>query len=146
MKKLLKIILLLIVICVPLSAETEKEKLAKRAIELSGMEESFNFVKEMFNDEKSLGGQSMTEKERKIMNNELSMMMDYLRKDMVKIYTENYTEKELKDIIKFYESPTGKSLIKKMPAMQKQIYEDLVNNYIPGMTERIKKEIENEEN
>ena len=30
--------------------------------------------------------------------------------------------------------------------MQKQIYEDLVNNYIPDMTERIKKEIENEGN
>ena len=40
---------------------------------------------------------------------------DKLKPELVKIYTTNFTEPELKDLIAFYESPLGKKVLEKMP-------------------------------
>ena len=54
-------------------------------------------------------------KYKKIIRDELSwekMMPSYIR-----IYRETFTEKELNDLIAFYESPTGKMFVKKTPVI-----------------------------
>jgi hypothetical protein len=43
-----------------------------------------------------------------------------LQPDMVKLYTSNFTEKELKDLVAFYESPLGKKVLTKMPELTQQ--------------------------
>ncbi len=40
-----------------------------------------------------------------------------LKPDLVKLYTSNFTESELKDMIAFYQSPTGKKMLEKMPQL-----------------------------
>ncbi len=39
---------------------------------------------------------------------------------MVKLYTANFTESELKDLVAFYQSPLGKKVMTKMPELAQQ--------------------------
>ncbi|MFQ6576145.1 DUF2059 domain-containing protein [Pseudomonas sp. UM16] len=43
-----------------------------------------------------------------------------LKPDMVKLYTTTFTEKELKDLVAFYQSPLGKKVLEKMPQVTQQ--------------------------
>jgi len=43
-----------------------------------------------------------------------------IKPDMVALYTSNFTEKELKDLIDFYQSPLGKKVLEKMPTLTAQ--------------------------
>jgi hypothetical protein len=43
-----------------------------------------------------------------------------LKPDMVKLYTTNFTESELKDLVAFYQSPLGKKVLEKMPQLTQQ--------------------------
>jgi hypothetical protein len=43
-----------------------------------------------------------------------------LKPDMVKLYTANFTESELKDLVAFYQSPLGKKVLTKMPELTQQ--------------------------
>lgn len=45
---------------------------------------------------------------------------DKLKPDMVKLYTSNFNEQEMKDLIRFYESPLGKKVLDKMPTLTAQ--------------------------
>ncbi|MDB6143398.1 MAG: hypothetical protein JWP80_2442 [Pseudomonas sp.] len=49
-----------------------------------------------------------------------SIGWDKLKPDMVKLYTSNFTEAELKDLIAFYQSPLGKKVQAKMPELAQQ--------------------------
>ncbi|MDQ6623687.1 MAG: DUF2059 domain-containing protein [Verrucomicrobiota bacterium] len=40
-----------------------------------------------------------------------------LKDDMVKIYTDEFTEQELKELTAFYQTPLGKKTVQKMPAL-----------------------------
>ncbi|MNE88828.1 hypothetical protein D3C80_1861720 [compost metagenome] len=48
------------------------------------------------------------------------MGWDKLKPELVKIYTSNFSEQELKDLIAFYESPLGKKVLEKMPSLTQQ--------------------------
>ena len=39
---------------------------------------------------------------------------------MVDLYTQTFTEQELKDLVKFYESPLGKKVLREMPKVTQQ--------------------------
>ena len=45
---------------------------------------------------------------------------DKLKPDMVKLYTSNFSESELKDLVAFYQSPLGKKVLEKMPQLTQQ--------------------------
>ena len=45
---------------------------------------------------------------------------DALKDDLAKIYKEEFTEKELNDIIAFYKTPTGKKAAQKLPALMRK--------------------------
>ena len=42
---------------------------------------------------------------------------DKIKPDMVKLYTSTFNEQELKDLIRFYESPLGKKVMEQMPML-----------------------------
>jgi hypothetical protein len=42
---------------------------------------------------------------------------DLLKDQIASLYAQEFTEKELKDIVVFYNTPTGKKLIQKMPGL-----------------------------
>lgn len=43
-----------------------------------------------------------------------------LKPDMVKLYTTTFTEAELKELMAFYQSPVGRKVLEKMPALASQ--------------------------
>lgn len=43
-----------------------------------------------------------------------------LKPDMIKLYTSTFSESELKDLVAFYQSPLGKKVLEKMPAVTQQ--------------------------
>lgn len=45
---------------------------------------------------------------------------DKLKPDMVKLYTSNFSEQELKELIAFYQSPLGKKVLETMPSLTAQ--------------------------
>ena len=45
---------------------------------------------------------------------------DKLKPDMIKLYTSNFNEQEMKDLIAFYESPLGKKVLEQMPSLTAQ--------------------------
>ena len=45
---------------------------------------------------------------------------DKLKPDMVKLYTTNFSEPELKELVAFYQSPLGKKVLEKMPQLTQQ--------------------------
>jgi hypothetical protein len=48
---------------------------------------------------------------------------DKLQPDMVKLYTDNFSEQELKDLVAFYQSPLGKKVQAKMPQISQQSFQ-----------------------
>src|SRR5262249_8056641 len=44
-----------------------------------------------------------------------------LKDDFVKMYTEAFTEKELKDLTTFYKTPVGRKLLKKQPGLMQKV-------------------------
>ena len=43
-----------------------------------------------------------------------------LKPELVKIYTTNFSEPELKELVAFYQSPLGKKVLEKMPQLTQQ--------------------------
>ncbi|PVZ20238.1 MULTISPECIES: DUF2059 domain-containing protein [unclassified Pseudomonas] len=70
-----------------------------------------------------------------------------LKPDMVKLYTDNFTEAELKDLVKFYQSPLGQKVLQKMPQVTQQSAEltqqklqpavPVVNKLLADMTNEV---------
>lgn len=49
-----------------------------------------------------------------------TMSFDALEPDLRKIYSDNFSEQELKDSTAFYKTPSGQSMLKKMPQVLAQ--------------------------
>lgn len=66
---------------------------------------------------------------------------DKIKPDMVKLYTSNFTEQELKDLIKFYQSPLGKKVMLKMPeltARSAQLTQKRIEGAVPQVNKLLK--------
>jgi len=64
-----------------------------------------------------------------------------VNEEIVTIYDQHFTHEEIKDLIKFYESSTGKKMIEKTP----EISMDLMNSmmkYMPEFQEALTKKME----
>ena len=74
------------------------------------------------------------------------MSYDSLKPEMVEIYSEAFTASELKEIVAFYKTPTGRKSIKKMPELMAkggQIGAQKVQDNIQELQEMIRIESEN---
>lgn len=71
------------------------------------------------------------------------MSYDRLKPELVKIYAESYTKKELNDLIAFYKTDTGKKSIDLMPALTAQgaqLGATLVQQNLPELQQMIQEE------
>lgn len=75
---------------------------------------------------------------------------DKIKEDMIALYMNTFTEDEIIDMVIFYKSPTGKSLVEKMPIVMKasmEISQKQSFEMIPRLNmllEEMKKELEQE--
>lgn len=72
-----------------------------------------------------------------------------IKPDVVKLYTSNFTDAELAQLIEFYESPTGQKMLKQLPVVtmqteqliHKKVMENAapeINNIIESMAKELK--------
>jgi len=74
------------------------------------------------------------------------MTWSKIKEPMITIYMKHYSEKEIHDMLVFYESGSGKSIIRKMPEVTKEsmlISQGMLIDFIPKMQQTFK-EIEEE--
>ena len=72
------------------------------------------------------------------------MSYDNLKSDIVQIYVEEFSENELKDIIRFYKTPTGKKTIEKLPVLMSkgaQVGMANVKMHMPELKARLEEEM-----
>lgn len=72
------------------------------------------------------------------------MNYDALKSDYAALYTKHYTEKELVDLLAFYQTPLGKKLVETMPditAESSLLGQKLVQEHMPELQEAIMKEM-----
>jgi hypothetical protein len=62
--------------------------------------------------------------------------------EMVKIYDKHFTQEEVKDLIKFYESPTGKKILDVTPDITKDLMNSMMSTYMPEFQARVTKKLE----
>lgn len=60
-----------------------------------------------------------------------------MKEDMPQMYLRLFTNEEIKDLTKFYESPTGKKLLELQPQMSIEIGEIISNKYMPELGQKI---------
>jgi len=116
---------LLMVAVVPARADEKSHRKAAedlfKAMDMEKtMEASIDAVLEM-----QVKANPIMAKFKGVMKKFLSKHMGYssLKEDLVKMYTTEFTEDDLKDMTKFYQTPTGKKLIKKTPQLTKKSME-----------------------
>lgn len=61
--------------------------------------------------------------------------------EMPKIYSNHFTPDEIKDLIVFYETPTGKKLLLESPQITKELMKAFYEVYIPNFQQKLKKEL-----
>ena len=66
-----------------------------------------------------------------------SMTMKMVNEDMVVIYDKHFTHQEIKDLIRFYESPTGKKMIEKTPVVMKEFMEAMMSKHLPEFKKKM---------
>jgi hypothetical protein len=68
------------------------------------------------------------------------MSWESLKEDMIKIYLAEFTEEELKELLKFYQTPVGKKTIQKMPSLLAkgaELGQQRVQQHLPELQEAI---------
>jgi hypothetical protein len=72
---------------------------------------------------------------------------DKMKGDYISIYSEAFTEPELKDIVAFYKTPSGQALIKKQPQVMKrslELSQKMMGRLLPkikAMVDEMKKDV-----
>lgn len=62
--------------------------------------------------------------------------------ELVNIYGKHFTHEEIKDLIKFYKSPTGKKLLEKSPEITKELMNSMMTKHMPEFQENLNKKLE----
>lgn len=91
------------------------------------------------NDPKYIRYNQRMEKLKVLLREEVNW--DTLKEPMIDLYMAHYTEQELQDMLAFYQSETGQSVVKKMPevmAASMQITQQLMKDVYPKLFEMTK--------
>jgi hypothetical protein len=75
------------------------------------------------------------------------MSWNSLKPDLIDIYTRNFTEAELRDITKFYQTPTGRKMSAVMPQLMQsgmEMGQQRIQEHLPELQQAIKAKMEAE--
>ena len=62
--------------------------------------------------------------------------------EMVNIYDKHFSQEEIKNLIDFYESPTGKKLLEKTPEISNELMNAMMTQYMPEFQASLQKKFE----
>ena len=66
-----------------------------------------------------------------------------MKDDMIKIYTDEFTEQELKELLAFYQTPLGKKTVQKMPKLMAkgaELGQQRVQQHLPELQQAIQEQ------
>lgn len=87
-------------------------------------------------------GRPFTPEEQQVVANLSSNLISSLQQELnwekleplfIEVYRSNFTEAEIRDLVAFYRSPTGATLVKKMPGVMQQSMQIVQQRMIPIM-------------
>jgi uncharacterized protein len=84
------------------------------------------------------GSKEYLEKMAPMMKILKGIMKKFVDEDMVNMYDKIFTEKEIKDYITFYKTPSGQKFIAATPEIQKETMQIMMSKYMPEMMKAIK--------
>jgi uncharacterized protein len=67
-----------------------------------------------------------------------NMTTRMINEDMVGLYDQYFTQKEIKDLIVFYKSSAGKKMVQVTPDIQKDLMLILIKKYLPELQNTLK--------
>ncbi|AKH68207.1 hypothetical protein IMCC21906_00514 [Spongiibacter sp. IMCC21906] len=76
------------------------------------------------------------------------MSWEKMKGPMIDIYLKHYTEKEIQDMLRFYKSESGRSMVNKMPAVigdSIKLSQEMMQSFLPeirSISEELKKELQ----
>ncbi len=129
----------------PALAETGKRESVKELMALMEVDSMIETIYSQMNQMFAGVGQQMGIKasEQAVFDNymeKISALMieevswEKMEEPMIDIYLNNYSEEEIQDMLTFYRSSTGRSLVKKMPAVMGEstkLSQDLLVDFMP---------------
>lgn len=138
----------------------ERMKLSEEAFRLAGIDKELKVIAgkqlKMFYFARRMSNLavSKTEEEKKkrdrvakalndVFKNDIDIM-DEVKPILVKSFAKVYTEKELKQMIDFYKSPTGKKMVSQSPKMTDIIYKRTLTEVAPKLDKALKLAIKEE--
>lgn len=141
MKKLL-IIVFACIVSFQVSAQNKQDKIIK----LLSLMQSEQMIDKMFDNmvqvmKQQNKGELESEKEEELMAYVMDEMKKMTKKamsdDFPAIYDKYFEEKDIDDLIAFYESPVGKKLIEVTPEIQKEFLQVFMTDYVPEFQRKV---------
>jgi len=124
-----------------LLAVTETHKIADSVLARMNAQMN-NFV------QTSLKGNNPTAKQQKAISKMKDRMVAVIREELsweklepmyIRLYKETFTEEEVAGMLKFYKTPAGRAVIKKMPTLMQNIMQESQKIIVGATTPRIQK-------
>lgn len=137
MKKAL--IILLTALTLSYADDAGAVKSAEKLLEVMEMDKNYDRLMEQMADMQVQQNSAFADKKEEVMAF-FNKYMGYeqLKPDLVAMYSDVYTEKELNDLIVFYKTPTGKKSVSLMPELAQKGSQLGVNKLMPHIDELIK--------
>ncbi|MFA7274620.1 MAG: DUF2059 domain-containing protein [Crocinitomicaceae bacterium] len=98
------------------------------------------YAKTQFGEES--GADKMEDYLKFVMEESKAMLKRFMEEDMVSIYDSYFSEKEINDLIEFYQSSTGKKFLKSSPDIMKETMDIMLTKYLPEMQSRLMEKLE----
>ena len=120
MKRILGIVILVFLIgTAGFSAETNKGKMIKELLSVTKLDDTASKLADELLSGLLKNNSNITEKQQMAFAEEMQNFLNYILTKQASLYDENYSEKEIKEILAFYKTPTGKKLVERTPVIQK---------------------------
>ena len=144
MKRFLSIVILIFLIgATGFSAETNKQKMIKELKTKINLDDTASKLADELLSGLLRNNSNLTESQKAAFAKEMQDFLNYIITKQEELYDSNYSEKEIKDILTFYKTTTGRKLIEKGPVIQREWLNDVSVNYIPDMATRLEKILTN---
>lgn len=144
MKRFLSTVILIFLIgTFGFSAETNKQKMIKELLTVTNLDDTASKLADELLSGLLRNNANLTESQKAAFAKEMQDFLNYIVTKQEQLYDSNYSEKEIKDILTFYKTTTGKKLIERGPIIQREWLSDVSTNYIPDMATRLEKILTN---
>jgi len=142
MKKLLFITVLTAFFAVNTFAQDKSSDVRK----LIGLMQSDEMISGMLNSMTAAFSHGRSAELREFIVTETKAMLKRMEDEMVSIYSRHFTHEEVKDLIKFYESPLGRKFIEVTPALQNELMNAMMTKYMPEFQEKLMQKMDELDN